>query len=179
MLSHKKASAEQLAEARRIRDVSQHLHTEESTEELIARWLEAVEGADRGEAILFADEPPKGNPKNREEAPIQVANELVSLFDGAESEILIVSAYLIPTPDLEGAVERALDRGVRVRILTNSIGSNNHLSAHSAYRNHINTLLESGAELHEVRTDARDRDRVHVDANRSQAAGSACKGVSY
>ena len=54
---------------------------------------------------------------------------------------------------------RALDRGVRVRILTNSIGSNNHLSAHSAYRNHIGTLLENGAELHEVRTDAEDREQ--------------------
>ncbi|MDH3333583.1 MAG: phospholipase D-like domain-containing protein, partial [Gammaproteobacteria bacterium] len=159
MLSHKKASAEQLAEARRTSDLSQHLHTEESATDLIARWLSVVEDADTGEAILYVDEPPKDNPKNREEAPIQVANELVSIFDSAESEIVIVSAYLIPTPHLEGAVERALDRGVRVRILTNSIGSNNHLSAHSAYRNHINTLLESGAELHEVRTDARDRDR--------------------
>jgi putative cardiolipin synthase len=158
-LSHKQASAEQLAEARRTSDLSQHLHTEESATDLIARWLEAVAGADTGEAILYVDEPPDDNPKNRDEAPIQVANELVSIFDGAESEIVIVSAYLIPTPNLEGAVERALDRGVRVRILTNSIGSNNHLSAHSAYRNHINTLLESGAELHEVRTDARDRDR--------------------
>ncbi len=158
-ISHKRASAEQLVEARRVTDASLHLHTEESTEELIARWLDFVEDADTGEAILYADDPPEDSPKNREEAPIQVANELVSLFDGAESEILIVSAYLIPTPNLEGAVERALDRGVRVRILTNSIGSNNHLTAHSAYRNHINTLLEHGAELHEVRTDARDRER--------------------
>jgi putative cardiolipin synthase len=122
-------------------------------------WLELVKGADAGEAILFVDEPPEDNPRNRDEAPIQVANELIKLFDEAESEIVIVSAYLIPTPHLEGAVERALARGVRVRMLTNSISSNNHLSAHSAYRNHIETLLEHGAELHEVRTDAADRDR--------------------
>jgi putative cardiolipin synthase len=43
-------------------------------------------------------------------------------------------------------------------MLTNSIRSNNHLTAHSAYRNHIRTLLDSGAELHEVRIDATDRD---------------------
>lgn len=159
MLSHKKASADQLAEARRVTDQSPHLHTEASTGELIDKWRAVIASADTGQAILYSDEPPKDNPKNRDEAPIQVANELISLFDNAQTEILIVSAYLIPTPDLEGAVKRALDRGVRVRILTNSIGSNNHLSAHSAYRNHINTLLENGAELHEVRTDARDRDR--------------------
>ena len=158
-LSHEKASPEQLAEARHVTDASVHIHVEESTEELIPRWLEVVEKADTGEAILFVDDPPQDNPKNRDEEPVQVANELTKLFDGAESEIIIVSAYLIPTPELEGAVERALDRGVIVRILTNSIGSNNHLSAHSAYRNHIDTLLEHGAELHEVRMNARDRDR--------------------
>ena len=156
-LSHGKASAEQLAESRRVTESSLHLHAEASDEELVAKWLDVVASADTGDAILYVDDPPEGNPKNREEAPVQVANELIRLFDSAESEILIVSAYLIPTPHLEGAIERALDRGVRVRILTNSIGSNNHLSAHSAYRNHIGTLLEQGAELHEVRTDARDR----------------------
>ena len=50
-----------------------------------------------------------------------------------------------------------MNRGVKVRILTNSIQSNNHLAAHSAYRKHIKKLLEGGAELHEVRVDARDR----------------------
>ncbi len=158
-LSDKEASAEQLETARRVTDLSLHLHAEASTEELLAKWLEVIEDADTGIAVLYADDPPEDNPKDRSEAPIQVANELVSLFDGAESEILIISAYLVPTPHLEGAIKRALDRGVRVRILTNSIGSNNHLTAHSAYRNHIDTLLEQGADLHEVRTDARDRDR--------------------
>ena len=156
-LSHKKASDEQLAEARRVTDESLNVHSEESTLELLQRWLDIFENADPGEAILYSDDPPDGNPKNREEAPVQVAEELIRLFDEATSEIIIISAYLIPTPSLEGAVKRALDRGVRVRMLTNSIGSNNHLTAHSAYRNHIDTLLEHGAEMHEVRTDADSR----------------------
>jgi len=158
-LSHSVVSAERLAESRRVTNAASHLHAEASSEELIAKWLDLVANADTGDAILYVDDPPEGSPKNREEAPIQVANELVKLFDGAESEVVIVSAYLIPTPHLQGAVDRAIARGVRIRILTNSIGSNNHLSAHSAYRNHIDTLLTQGAELHEVRTDARDRDR--------------------
>ncbi|MEE4163667.1 MAG: phospholipase D-like domain-containing protein, partial [Woeseiaceae bacterium] len=158
-ISHASASPEMLDEARRITDEATHVHEESSTEELAERWLAAIAAADHGESRLFADEPPEDNPKNRDEAPVEVANELVRLFDEADSEILIVSAYLIPTPDLEGAVQRAIDRGVRVRILTNSISSNNHLTAHAAYRNHIDTLLESGVELHEVRTDAKDRER--------------------
>ena len=161
-ISHRTASAEELAEARRVAEASTQLHEEESPEQRLRSWLAIAETADSGQAILFVDDPPEDNPKNRDEFPVQVANELVALFDGAESEIVIVSAYLIPTPHLEGAVGRALDRGVRVRILTNSIASNNHLTAHSAYRNHIEGLLERGAELHEVRTDARDRVRYMV-----------------
>lgn len=159
MISHSKASPEELAEARRIAASAAHIHDEETFDELVAAWTSVATGADTGAAILFVDEPPEDNPREHDEAPVQVANELVELFDTADSEIVIVSAYLIPTPHLEGAVARALERGVRVRILTNSIGSNNHLTAHSAYRNHIDTLLDHGAELHEVRTDAQDRDR--------------------
>jgi putative cardiolipin synthase len=158
-ITHDKASPQQLAEARQVAGEVPHLHTEESAEELVARWRELAHGADTGATVLFVDKPPEDNPRDRDEAPIQVANALGDIFDEASSEIVIVSAYLIPTPELEGAVDRALDRGVRVRILTNSIRSNNHLTAHSAYRNHIGALLESGAELHEVRVDAEQRDR--------------------
>jgi putative cardiolipin synthase len=120
-------------------------------------WRELVSAAFDGSATLYADDPPDENPAKASEAPVQVANALTDMLDDADEEILIVSAYLIPTPELEGAVERAVARGVRIRMLTNSIRSNNHLTAHSAYRNHIRGLLDNGAELHEVRIDANDR----------------------
>ena len=162
MLSHAEASVVELDDARQVAATMSHLHEETTAAKRQARWLDVVAGADTGEAVLFFDQPPEDNPRNRDEAPVQVANELIELFDEADSEIVIISAYLIPTPHLEGAVERALDRGVRVRILTNSISSNNHLAAHSAYRNHIDTLLGFGAELHEVRIDAKDRGQYMV-----------------
>ena len=159
LLSHQQASAEQLAHARHLAATNANVHAEETEAAMVTRWRDVIAGADTGQAILYTDRPPDGNPDNPEEAPVQVAEELVRLFDGAREEIIIISAYLIPTPHLEGAVERALDRGVRVRMLTNSIGSNNHLTAHSAYRNHIDTLLGHGSELYEVRVDADERER--------------------
>ena len=156
-LSHAHASQDQLAHASALAQDNPHVHVEEPEEVLVRQWRELIAGADAGDAVLYVDAPPENNPASPGEAPVQVARELVELFDTAREEIVIVSAYLIPTPDLEGAVARALRRGVRVRILTNSLGSNNHLTAHSAYRNHINTLLGHGAELYEVRTDAGDR----------------------
>jgi putative cardiolipin synthase len=136
---------------------NRHPHTELDDAGRRAAWLALLDGADPGRGELLVDTPPKENPAARGEAPVQVADALVRLFDRAEREVIIVSAYLIPTPSLEGAVERAIARGVRVRILTNSIRSNNHLAAHSAYRNHIAALIGLGVQLHEVRADAADR----------------------
>jgi putative cardiolipin synthase len=42
-------------------------------------------------------------------------------------------------------------------MLTNSLRSNNHLTAHSAYRRHIRTLVSGGVELFKVRADAGSR----------------------
>jgi putative cardiolipin synthase len=133
------------------------VHDERARDQLAAQWLSLFEDSAAGETTLIVDRPPQDNPARESEAPVQVAEFLVRLFDSAEEEVLILSAYLIPTPTVEGAVARAVARGVKVRILTNSLSSNNHITAHSAYRNHIETLLGHGVELYEVRTDARDR----------------------
>jgi putative cardiolipin synthase len=157
-LSHVQSTTADLDAAREVREEIAHLHVEETPEARLEHWIALAADAFTASSTLFADEPPEDNPALAEEAPVQVANALTELFDNASDEIIIVSAYLIPTPELSGAVDRAVERGVRVRMLTNSIRSNNHLSAHSAYRNHIRQMLDSGAELHEVRIDARDRD---------------------
>ena len=158
MLSHISHVAADLDAARAVHEANVHLHAEQSPAERLEAWRKLVSSAVDGVATLFADEPPEENPAEVSEAPVQVANALVEILDAAREEVVIVSAYLIPTPELEGAVERAVNRGVRIRMLTNSIRSNNHITAHSAYRNHIRELLDNGAELHEVRIDATDRD---------------------
>lgn len=133
------------------------LHVERSAGDLKAVWASLDERAVGGKARLLIDEPPRENPAQAEQAPIQLAQALIELVDSAQEEIIVVSAYLIPTPVLEDAVRRAESRGVSVRFLTNSIRSNNHVTAHAAYRTHIETLIGMGAELHEVRVNAQDR----------------------
>jgi len=121
------------------------------------QWICAAHSAIPGEATLLADEPAQKNPANGEELPDQLAKKLISLVDQSIEELILVTAYLIPTPELEAAVARAEKRGVRVRILTNSLRSNNHTAAHSAYRSHVRRLINHGADLHEVRAFAKDR----------------------
>lgn len=129
---------------------------ESDTERALA-WKNMVMNAYRGEIRLIADEPAPNQPADEYELPTQLADELIRTIDSAQHELILVSAYLIPSAELESAIERAEDRGVEVRILTNSIRSNNHLAAHSAYRKHVKTLISHGAELHEVRALAKDR----------------------
>ena len=99
----------------------------------------------------------------------------MALIDNAKTEVILVSAYLIPTPELEGAIERAERRGVQVRILTNSLRSNNHLAAHSAYRGHLQRLVSQGSDLHEVRVDAADRSLYMEEPVRDKRLGLHAK----
>ena len=131
----------------------------EAETEGVAAWAGLMERRVPASLTILADVPAPTQPSRAEELPDQMAEALVELFDQVETELIIVTAYLIPTPELEAAVIRAEARGVQVRILTNSLRSNNHLSAHRAYRKHIRTLVESGVDLHEVRVFAADRSR--------------------
>ena len=120
-------------------------------------WRQTAQAGVAGEVQVFADRPATENPAAPDELPNQLAQEIITWIDAANDELILVTAYLIPTPELEQAIERAENRGVRVRILTNSLRSNNHVAAHSAYRHHVRRLVGHGAEVHEVRVFARDR----------------------
>lgn len=137
--------------------LNETVHREESAATRLTQWREMVGRAVSGEPQVLLDKPAVGNPADQENMPDQLSHDIVSLIDTAREEIRIVSAYLIPTGEFESAIERAEQRGVEVHILTNSIRSNNHITAHSAYRKHIRELLKHGADLHEVRIDAKDR----------------------
>jgi putative cardiolipin synthase len=137
------------------------LQMSESAAQRLEHWQTLIADAVDGPTVLYVDAPAVLTNKQPLDSSggSNIADEIGALFDGATEDLLVVSAYLIPTPALEDAILRAVARGVRVRILTNSLKSNNHLAAHSAYRKHIVSLLAGGVELYELRFDARDRSR--------------------
>ena len=57
------------------------------------------------------------------------------------------------------AVERAVARGVRVRILTNSLASNDVGIVHSGYAKYRKPLLEGEVEVYEFKPDARTAEK--------------------
>jgi putative cardiolipin synthase len=68
-------------------------------------------------------------------------------------ELVIVTPYLIPQPDFLERLATLSSEGVEVKILTGSMGSNNHTMAHSHYKKYRRPLLATGAKMYEFRHD--------------------------
>src|SRR5690606_32352417 len=60
--------------------------------------------------------------------------------------------YFVPGDDMKAAFRRALERGVKVRVLTNSLASNDAPLAHAGYARHRKELLAMGVQLYELRS---------------------------
>ncbi|MCI5070363.1 phospholipase D family protein [Acidovorax sp.] len=82
-----------------------------------------------------------------------VVDGLLQLMGKARRELLIVSPYFVPGPDMKQAFADATSRGVRVRVLTNSLASNDAPIAHAGYARHRPDLLGMGVELYEMRSE--------------------------
>jgi len=76
---------------------------------------------------------------------------LFQRFDRLQTELLIESAYFIPLDRGVAKLKELVDRGVRVRVLTNSLASNDVISAFAGYSKRREALVRNGIELYELR----------------------------
>ncbi|RCK77874.1 MAG: Cardiolipin synthetase [Candidatus Ozemobacter sibiricus] len=72
-----------------------------------------------------------------------------SYMKASRREVIFETAYFIPTPALREAIVAACKRGVKVKILTNSVESNNHPNAGYAGRANYEAVMQAGAEIYE------------------------------
>ncbi|RZI65791.1 MAG: phospholipase D family protein [Variovorax sp.] len=82
-----------------------------------------------------------------------VVSGLLQLIGETRSDLTIISPYFVPGPDMKQAFASARARGVRVRVLTNSLASNDAPIAHVGYARHREELLAMGVELYELRSE--------------------------
>ncbi len=108
-----------------------------------------------GEALTWARARVVVDPLERfegaESAFTGLGREIASEID---EQLTIQTAYLIPDDSEVEGLGALVDRGVQVRVMTNSLMSNNHVSVHGHYRKYRKPLLEAGIELFELRADA-------------------------
>jgi len=77
-----------------------------------------------------------------------------SMLETPSTELMIVNAYIIPIERSITTLRTLTDRGVRIRILTNSLASQDVPAVNSHYRPWRKPILEAGASLYEIRHDA-------------------------
>lgn len=78
-----------------------------------------------------------------------ITDELLALIDSARWRIVIETPYLMLTDRFRTVLRRAVARGVRVQITTNSLATTNQPLAHAGYLSQRRELLNSGIDLWE------------------------------
>ncbi|HUR89674.1 MAG TPA: phospholipase D family protein [Ramlibacter sp.] len=103
-------------------------------------------------SMLLSDKPGKIGPDDDEvNAGDTVIDGLLQVMGTARQDVLIVSPYFVPGPQMMERFRQLKQRGVRVRVLTNSLASNDAPAAHAGYARYRKDLLAAGVELHEMR----------------------------
>ena len=93
-----------------------------------------------GTATVVYDEPWLG----ADTPPVQLVESIDGIGKDAQEEILIISPYFIPDQEFYDALHEIVGRGVRVKILTNSLASTNHPIVISAYQKHRKPVIQGG-----------------------------------
>jgi hypothetical protein len=78
-----------------------------------------------------------------------IAKDLYRVLDGARCSIVLVAPYFLPAGELGEIFEAALDRGVRVVVLTNSLATTDSALAYAGYSNAIARYHRKGMEVWE------------------------------
>ena len=79
----------------------------------------------------------------------------------ARQEVFVVSPYFVPGEIGMRVTQRNAERGVRLRLLTNSFASSDEPSVYSGYLRYRKAMVEAGVEVHELSPElARERGRL-------------------
>ncbi|MCW8864824.1 MAG: phospholipase D family protein [Colwellia sp.] len=93
---------------------------------------------------------------------------LVKLVENAKKSIIIQTPYLITTELSRNLFKALVDKGVEIKILTNSLASNDNLEAFSGYQRDRKALLNTGVEIYEFKPDAQIRQKVMSEVMQGQ-----------
>ncbi|MEA3276526.1 MAG: phospholipase D family protein [Pseudomonadota bacterium] len=104
-----------------------------------------------GDAHVVQDEPEKLL-ADRSERSYHLAPQLEPYFRGVRDELYVFSPYFVPGKSGTAFLSDLSRRGVRVRVLTNSLASTDVPVVHSGYAKYRKDLLRAGVELYEMKS---------------------------
>lgn len=107
------------------------------------KWVDVRVLADTPAKIAGGDAPV---PKSA-----SIADEVARLLASARSELILVTPYFVPGENGVELIRGLRERGVRVRVLTNSLASTDAPVVHVGYARYRPQLIDLGVELYELR----------------------------
>lgn len=111
-------------------------------------WMDSV--------TFISDIPGKNEHKENREGGI-CTDSLLRLFSQAKTSIDIQSPYFITTAESQQLIRETIQRGIKIRLLTNSLASTDNHEAFSGYQKDRKTILEDGVQVYEFKPDAKVR----------------------
>jgi putative cardiolipin synthase len=106
----------------------------------------------------------------------EMVEALYKKLESLQQEFTIESAYFVVAERGVEAIQKLRDRGVRVRILTNSLASNDVIAAHAGHAEYREALLATGAKIFELRPDS---GVIRKDWNGESNAGLHTKALVF
>jgi putative cardiolipin synthase len=122
--------------------------------DLVRQFVDGTLDFQWGQALVFYDLPEKlvTDPEDRS---THMAPELLSVTLGSvKRDLLMFSPYFVPGEHGVVMLTDLEDRGVEVRILTNSLASTDVGVVHAGYAKYRKPLLRGGVEIYEFKPDA-------------------------
>ena len=118
--------------------------------QLAAQGAELRDNLVWAHGYIVADDPESIAPGKESDDVMAFIRERIAHL---KHELLVESPYFVLPARAQATVKALQERNVRVRVLTNSLASNDMLPAHSGYAKTRRRLLENGMELYELRPD--------------------------
>ena len=124
------------------------------------QWIKGVE--------YISDVPGKNDAKEFLGGSGLSTQRLIALLHKAKKSVTIQTPYLITTDLGKNLFKTLVDKGIEVKILTNSLASNDNLDAFSGYQRDRKALLKTGVKIYEFKPDAQIRQKVMSDVMQGQ-----------
>ena len=131
-----------------------------------------------GTGSVYADRPEKLT-QDTDDSEHYMINDLAPYMAKAEKELIILSPYFVPG---NGGVEfltGLAKKGVRVRILTNSLSSTDVSVVHAGYVRYREALLRGGVELYELNKKTTKKERKEKKKGRIGSSKSSLHAKAF
>jgi len=142
-----RARDEATTDAELLATLRKRIASDEPLKAMMAARLPLAWGA----TYVVADPPEKAQPGAQPDGGSPTAREITERVAAVRSDLVIISPYFVPGRDGLATLRGLLANGATVRILTNSLASTDVPAVHAGYRKYRTPLLESGAEIFEIR----------------------------